>query len=801
MDPVSAISLATTAGHLIKSIYGVYGDIQEAPRQLEGLCRELSVLQEALGRISITMQFPPATDSDHTLQRLATPEFNEMMTSTEVLLHDLLQQLAPPAKGSHRSFRSRIMWVSKKSTVEERLRDIERRKEYFTMVLSSKNLVYLQDIYSEVMSLSQQSTFELHRRLTVWLGTPDYHTQHTTYLTSRQPGTGSWFIEGPLTDWVYGSTSSNEILWLQGKSGCGKSLIASYAIESAMEASDRTPQTSFDILYFHCTFQDVSTQSLNAVLASLTQQMCEKRPELWSRVDAVNRNSVSGTRDSRQEASLDQLKQLFLEFSACFPRLYVFLDAPNESSDSAAIVLALGEAICRHPFMRLCIFSTPDLPMQSFISLGLRRISIEMNADKQKQDFETYIKSFLQNDPSLASLPDGLKSDIRQKLSSKADGSFRWVDCQLQSLVDQDSVAQVRLALDSLPPSLDKHYRDTLLKVPLKDRVRVRRLLRWLTVQTRPLTIRELSEAVVLRLDADSTVLDGEERLMKGKIELYLKAAGSLVQYDSERQEVKLAHASVQEFLLSPKMQNDKDLEDLAIGNYENAVQVVLATCLWYLIQELSRTGSTDSGHWLLPKWPLFDYCAQAWPEYVEILSARRIKLFEMTKQSIRRLLDSHKVPGNGNYGLWLQKYAARYVPKVGQNWTMLPPLHLAAGYGWLSLVQLILEGDKKDLDAMGGESRLTPLFRACCYHQETVVRYLLSVGANPAPQDATTKFKFVLSQTSPQISQLMIDALSKWRTKQPVATAGNASVPSTLRLPVLQTSTNHTAARNCSTL
>lgn len=74
--------------------------------------------------------------------------------------------------------------------------------------------------------------------------------------------------------------------------------------------------------------------------------------------------------------------------------------------------------------MRMCIFSTPtsNLSMQSFVSLGLRPTCIEMNADKQKQDCEIFINGVLQENPSLAPLPDDLKADIIQELLSKAHG-------------------------------------------------------------------------------------------------------------------------------------------------------------------------------------------------------------------------------------------------------------------------------------------------------------------------------------------------------------------------------------------
>jgi hypothetical protein len=65
---------------------------------------------------------------------------------------------------------------------------------------------------------------------------------------------------------------------------------------------------------------------------------------------------------------------------------------------------------------------------------------------------------------------------------------------------------------------------------------------------------------------------------------------------------------------------------------------------------------------------------------------------------------------------IWLQQFAPHYVPKLGQTWKMLSPLHLGAGRGWVSIVQLILSHERKELNSVAGESQVTPLLRAGFY-------------------------------------------------------------------------------------
>ena len=684
------------------------------------------------------------------------------MTSTENLIHDLLRQTEPTARGKWQSVKQRLGWVCHKSAVQECLQALERRKQYFTMVLSSNNSKYVEEIYSEVMWLGQRSNFERQKLLATWLGVADYHSQHAIYLTIRQPGTGSWFIHGPLESWFSRLASSTRVLWLQGKSGCGKSIIASYAIERTTVRINKRRQNSSAVLYFHCNFNDTSTHSANAVIASLVHQMCEKQPNLWNQVHRVEQKPVSGTQGPDQQASLDQLKQLYMDVSIQFSKLYVFLDAPNESPDCAAILSTLGKAIQSHPFMQLCMFSPSDLSMQPIESLKVLYTCVKMDEEQQRQeqnkDFRTCIENVLHKHSSLSTLPKDLKSYITQGLSAKADGSFRWVFCQLESLADQDTIADVRRALQSLPPSLHTHYRDTLVKVSFKERVRVKRLLRWLSLQIRPMRITELSEAVVIAANPNKAVLTEEERLVdkNRKMESYLKSVSSLVSYDSKTQIVTLAHSSVKEFLLSPSWQGDEDLKDLAIGNYGSALGKVLDVCLWYILQEPFCRNFSGSVSPLERSWPFYDYCAQAWPHYVEKLSAAGYNLNAIERSYIRRLFKSAENQEGGSYRFWLQEYAANYVPKQGQAWTMLRPLHLAAGHGWLSLVQLILATDKRDIDTTSGETLLTPVLRASVYRHVDTVRCLINAGANPALETDKPNVKYLSQYFSPEVSKLI---------------------------------------------
>ncbi|KIJ43593.1 hypothetical protein M422DRAFT_113808, partial [Sphaerobolus stellatus SS14] len=90
---------------------------------------------------------------------------------------------------------------------------------------------------------------------------------------------------------------------------------------------------------------------------------------------------------------------------------------------------------------------------------------------------------------------------IVQTLTNKAQGMFRWVECQVESLKKCRRPYDVKKALGSLPKTLDETYERILLTVEEEDRVYVARLFAWVIFTDQPLCLDLLAEAIVFELD------------------------------------------------------------------------------------------------------------------------------------------------------------------------------------------------------------------------------------------------------------------------------------------------------------
>ncbi|XXH00692.1 hypothetical protein Hte_007042 [Hypoxylon texense] len=703
MDPGAIFGLAVTAGQIVKYVYDIATELKNAPQHICDLCDELIEIQNVLGRISSTLKFEAGTPLTSSYN---DKTFRDTMNTTRGLLEDLLDYLKKAKPGS---YKQRLSWLWNKKEIE----DIKRKIE-----------------------LNKPGERQRKEALRQWLGGYDSSPIHAKLLTQHEPGTGSWFVtNGKLSEWLQQATNGEShyptLFWLQGISGSGKSCLMAYAIEKLLQRWEAFPDRI--ILYFHCSFQDNSSQSITGLLGSLISQICDADPDLWDTIRKDHKEDPNSEVSSKV-ASQEILSKLFRRLSKKFKRVLIFLDAPNETPEPGKIIGALLTAAAeQHTAMQICISSTPELEMKS-IADKHTFWTVKMDDPGQEKDMSNYAKSRIEKSISLRSLNPQLKNEIVQTLMAKADGSFRYIECHLSALAQKDCVSHIKAALASLPPSLNKHYADVLRGMPTDSvsQARIRRLLRLITVQTRHLTIKELEEAIVVDWSQGLSLLE-DDRILPGKMNEYLRLCGSLVQYDSETQTATLAHSSVKEFLQSNEIAADQSLQNIIPGPISFMMQHLLRVCLGYLLLPAFSTGyqlDVSARAERHTKWPLLKYCAESLEFYWQE-SWKLGPLPDDVVGMLKTLCGSNYMTNGGYWGTYLEQTCPQYIPHPGASHRLLTPLGYAAGRGWNFMVMFMIEhGMTQDLDTPSSFSALPPLLRATCYRQEDTAAILLNAGA-----------------------------------------------------------------------
>lgn len=208
--------------------------------------------------------------------------------------------------------------------------------------------------------------------------------------------------------------------------------------------------------------------------------------------------------------------------------------------------------------------------------------------------------------------------------------------------------------LNSLSPSLDETYERMLCGIEhnlIKD---ARRILTLLCFASRPLTVRELIDGIAMEIN-DSSGLNHRHKLQdagdihticRGFVEIGLEAGDITETYDERKLilTVRIAHFSVQEYLKSERIRNQKAAKFALTGATAHAEMAQI--CLLYLLEPRLSLSTLDYN--VLKEYPLANFAAKFW--YYHYINARNpgsklddliIKLFQQ-KESFASWVELH---------------------------------------------------------------------------------------------------------------------------------------------------------------
>jgi len=314
-----------------------------------------------------------------------------------------------------------------------------------------------------------------------------------------------------------------------------------------------------------------------------------------------------------------------------------------------------------------------------------------------------------------------------------------------------------------------------------EDSITIKKLFQWLTHSLRPLTLRELAEAISIeigqaRMDFSAVPTDPED---------ILRFCGGLVTIagHDDQETVNFSHFSIKEFLLSPRILDTEVAE--FYGGSPAIIYDVAATCITYIMMDdfadgqcLETTKLKERGR----KYGFLDYAARQWDShYKEVDSASKGKLEDLLWRFFIHL------DMVGPFESWLQQlYEFRYVSSDVYEWrlnidtrwwnkeqervvTVIPkglPLYHAACLGLASLVKKLVENGH-DMNvksrSSGGEKEFPILAAASRRHWDTV-GLMVDSGArlDVFSNDGETLLSSIARASDPQLWPLFNKVLEK---------------------------------------
>ncbi len=134
---------------------------------------------------------------------------------------------------------------------------------------------------------------------------------------------------------------------------------------------------------------------------------------------------------------------------------------------------------------------------------------IAMDAESNQENIKTFIEYELQK-PAYDSLTQILREGIRRTILEMSNGSFLWANLVLRELANAYTAADVEQQLHSLPKGLDQVYTSTLLQISSKHGPRALKILTWIVMARRPLSLAELGVAILDNLSKVTTLSKSE---------------------------------------------------------------------------------------------------------------------------------------------------------------------------------------------------------------------------------------------------------------------------------------------------
>ncbi|KAK0707850.1 hypothetical protein B0H67DRAFT_588771 [Lasiosphaeris hirsuta] len=382
-----------------------------------------------------------------------------------------------------------------------------------------------------------------------WMQTPgvDQDSYHRKQIQVRAkfPDTGKWILgETKVLNWITAEIPTESIMWLNGKKGAGKTVLASVIISECQTIE------GFKTSYYYCQEDNDSQNNALEVFKGLLRQL----------VQVLN--------------NFDTTKALLEHFCDSDMNSFIVIDGLDECDTSEAKQMvkfwhAMVERCEKYKAgkVRVLFVSQPSGDIRKLmhtISSGVHDLSPEQSA----VDIGCYLDKQFQALQEQFEIPDGLAQSTKKKICQRSEGIFLFAVLTVENLFDQPFREDVLTELE------DENLANTLAEAYEKIIKRLERTLhpnQWRAAQRifsllagakRHLKWNELQAALSFReRDNGEFYLDYEGGKLRNDIR---KTCGALVLVLQGR--VEFMHSTTKRYILKSPLLDERIIQcDLAI--------------------------------------------------------------------------------------------------------------------------------------------------------------------------------------------------------------------------------------------
>jgi ankyrin repeat protein len=586
------------------------------------------------------------------------------------------------------------------------------------------------------------------REVDSWLGATWTNDLYDNFIRRRLDGTCNWILSCPAFEqWISSDFPSNtaKVLWVKGPAGYGKTIICASVIQHLSTIGGSL------LAYYFFSSGSANRGDPYIIIRSWISQAV-----------AYDENAYQVARERWQTseghtASRTDILELFRLVVLSTPNCIFVVDGLDEcvwfndgyqaADDSSPVefLSSLKKAIAQTT-SRIMILSRDEVGIRSGIH------SIPANDPNQtlyehtiskgdvQPDIEQFCKSII--DRKLANKSETLKDELSQRMVERCNGMFLWIKMQEDSLRGGKSTRQLEEIVDHAPTGLEHLYDRNWARIsnlPAYDSARAFSILRWVTFALRPLTISELTEALLIADDdsCDDLPLDQipeaiDDEYVNGEI---VNLCESLVEIQGVENlgssTVHLTHFSIKQYILckipTPGL---SDMHRLLQPKEMILSNELAKICLRYLnfgrVWQPARFSKD-----ILSNRPFRNYAAQLWHRHIITDGKNYTDVVEL----INLLFN----PANLNWARWKIWFdygdPLSTLLKKTKFYSSASPLYYASLLGLHDTVVYLTEKLTLDINSVD-EYQRTALQAACSQDCISIVKILLQKGADVTTAD-----------------------------------------------------------------
>ncbi|KAL9096319.1 MAG: hypothetical protein Q9165_001316 [Trypethelium subeluteriae] len=584
------------------------------------------------------------------------------------------------------------------------------------------------------------------KELFAWLSPLEpWKKQEDIHEARKVSGTGELLLEKFL-EWS-SAPSKHFALCAFGPPGAGKTIAMSVLIDGLRRESVGSPETG--LTYMYLDSNDQKNQTTGNVVGAIIKQLLRRLPTIPKSIENI-------WKDYKHEGPpIGRTMEMFCEACQAFTRTFICVDALDECNDLKSLLSHVTRAQSRVPSIQLVCTSRPHIEFMLH-GCGLNPYTIHLEALQSdvRAFVEWRIRDDEQNRPSI--MDSRLKEEIVRKLLDVFGGIFLLPVLHIDLILGQGTRAARRQKLNSLDSSLYKTFDAMMQRIECSRRneKNATRILTWILLAERPLTIDELLSALAVQ-ESDND-LSRDNFLDRNS---FLDCCLGLAKIDNETSTVRLFHLHLYEYFTEQR----KIFEQTLTKGHES----LTCTCLTYLMFQsftLQRNQSLGKPRRVVLRYPFLSYAACHWGHHLRksnreegpaVEMAQKYLSLDVSKRRYAQYSFCASIKGKGDARPLRSSFSELHIvayfgilavlPSTLQALTNLDlkdreygrsPLSWAAENGHEAMVETLLRNDSVNPDSEDIDGR-TPLWWAALNGQDKVADLLLAKkSVNPSHED-----------------------------------------------------------------